>query len=187
MPRLAGPRIQFIERAVPDVRVSRRGEARIAAGHPWVFRPDILQGAAGADEVRVLDERGRVLGGALWADEPAPIALRMTARGEFVPFATLLPERLERAIARRGGADVCRLVHAEADLLPGLFVDRYRDAATIQAATAGIDRREREIAEMLRERLGLRACVARDDGSIPDHEGPPRRKGDPRRRGAGHR
>jgi len=162
---------------VPDVRVSKRGEARIAAGHPWVFRPDVLNATPGADEVRVVDERGRVLGGAFWADEPAPIALRITARGDFVPFATLLPERLERAIARRGGADVCRLVHAEADQLPGLFVDRYGDAATIQAATAGIDRREREIADRLRERLGLRLCVARDDGSVRDHEGLPRRKG----------
>ena len=33
-----------------------------------------------------------------------------------------------------------RLVHAEADGLPGLVVDRYGDVAVIQANTAGMDR-----------------------------------------------
>jgi 23S rRNA (cytosine1962-C5)-methyltransferase len=163
---------------VADVRVSRRGAARIAAGHPWVFRADLVGDATDtADEVRVCDERGRPLAAALAAAAPAPIALRVYARGAFRPFAEVLPERLDRAIGRRSGATVCRLVHAEADEIPGLFVDRYGDAAVVQAATAAIDRREGAIAAMLAERLGLRLVVRRDDGSLRDHEGLAREKG----------
>lgn len=161
-----------------DVRVSKRGAARIAAGHPWVFRADVVGDAPGDDDdARVCDERGRPLASALVAVEPAPIALRVYARGAFRPFAEVWPERLARAIARRGGADVCRLVHAEADEIPGLFVDRYGDAAVVQAATAAIDRREPAIAAALAERLRLRLVVRRDDGSMRDHEGLPRLKG----------
>src|SRR5262249_8678081 len=122
--------------AVPDVRVSKRGAARIAAGHPWTFRADLVDPVPdGADEARVCDERGRPIASALIVPEPAPIALRTYARGPFRRVADDLPQRPARAIARRGGAAVCRLVHAEADELPGLFVDRYGDAAVVQAAT----------------------------------------------------
>src|SRR5262249_4585982 len=176
--RVARHRHPVYRSAVPDVRVSKRGAARIAAGHPWTFRADLVDPVPdGADEARVCDERGRPIASALIVPEPAPIALRTYARGPFRRFADVLPERLERAIARRGGAAVCRLVHAEADELPGLFVDRYGDAAVVQAATGAIDRREPAIAAALAERLGLRLVVRRDDGSLRDHEGLPRQKG----------
>jgi 23S rRNA (cytosine1962-C5)-methyltransferase len=64
-----------------------------------------------------------------------------------------------------------------ADLLPGLFVDRYDDVAVIQTATRALDRREAQVAAVLAERLGLRLVVARDDGSARDHEGLERRRG----------
>src|SRR4051812_7261429 len=110
------------------------------------MRADVAAPAGeGADLVRVTDERGRVIASAMWAPEPAPIALRVYARGgELAPLD--LERRLARAIARRGGETVCRLVHAEADRLPGLFVDRWGEAAVVQAGTAAMDRREAEIA-----------------------------------------
>jgi 23S rRNA (cytosine1962-C5)-methyltransferase len=128
--------------------------------------------------MRVVDARGKVLGSALFAPEPAPIALRVFARGVEVDLdEALLRERLRRAAARRGGLAACRVVHGEADLLPGLFVDRYGDAAVVQTAAAAMDRREGTIARLLVEVLGVRTVVARDDGSARDHDGLPRRKG----------
>jgi len=149
----------------------------VRAGHPWVLRADI----AGApdvdgDEVLVVDERRRPLGSALWAPAPAPIALRVYAR-EAIAFDEVWPARLRQSLARRAGAPVCRLVHAEADRLPGLFVDRYGDVAVVQTATAALDRREAAVARALAGELGLRLVAARDDGSARDHEGLPRRKG----------
>jgi 23S rRNA (cytosine1962-C5)-methyltransferase len=196
----------------PSVRVSARGASRLRAGHPWIFRADVASAPeGGGDVVRVTDERGRALASALWAAPPAPIALRVYARGDrFVPFdEALIAERLSRAAARRrdlygaaagadavgaGGPDPAppvwgaararsrpsmdawRMVHAEADQLPGLFVDRWGDAFVIQSAAAAIDRREAVVAAILARDHGARLVVARDDGSARDHEALPRRK-----------
>jgi 23S rRNA (cytosine1962-C5)-methyltransferase len=161
------------------VVVGARGAARVHRGHPWIFRADVVAGPAGdVDDVQVEDERGRVIGCALWAPDPAPLALRLYLRGAApAAFDDLLDERLDRAVRRRGGAEVARLVHGEADQIPGLFVDRYGDVAVVQAATRAIDRRERAIAARLATTLGLRLVVGRDDGSARDLEGLPRRKG----------
>lgn len=172
-------------RAAPRVTITSRGARRLASGHPWIIRADVVAPPAGdADTVIVVDERGRALGSALWAQPPAHVALRVFARGErFAPLdAELVAVRLDAAFARRRalyGAlpPACRLVHGEADALPGLFIDRWGDAAVIQTATLGMDRREAAIAAALAARLELRLIVARDDGSLRDHEGLPRRKG----------
>lgn len=159
--------------------VGARGAARILRGHPWIFRTDVVSGPApGRDDVRVVDERGRLFGRALWAPDPAPLALRMYARGTApADFDAVLEDRLAQAVARRGGRTVARLVHGEADQLPGLFVDRYNDVAVVQTATGALDRREQRVAETLAQLCRLRLVVARDDGSARDHEGLPRRRG----------
>jgi 23S rRNA (cytosine1962-C5)-methyltransferase len=160
------------------VQLTARGMARVRGRHPWVLRDGAGAGPTGPAAVRVLDERGRPVASALWAPPPAPIALRVYARGEaFVPFdERLLSERIAAAGARRaafGLGESYRLVHGEADGLPGLFVDRWGDAAVVQAGTGVVDALEGVIARLLDARL----VVARDDGSMRDHEGLPRRKG----------
>jgi 23S rRNA (cytosine1962-C5)-methyltransferase len=170
----------------PTVTVSARGATRVRGGHPWVYRAEVVDGEAPAAgvEVRVVDQRRRTLGFALAAGSAtAPIALRVYAVGDAPRrLDELLDDRLAAAVRRRNerfgaSVEVCRLVHGEADRLPGLFVDRWGDAAVVQTATWAFDRREARVAELLRARLGLRMVVARDDGSIRDHEGLPRRKG----------
>ena len=66
-----------------------------------------------------------------------------------------------------------RLVHAEADGLPGLIVDRYGDVAVLQANTAGMDRMMPDILAALLDALPLRAIVARNDSAARQHEGLP--------------
>jgi 23S rRNA (cytosine1962-C5)-methyltransferase len=160
------------------VMVGARGAARVLGGHPWVYRVDVARPPDGdPDDVAVTDERGRPLGAALWAPAPAPIALRLYARGAFASWDGAWPAALARSVARRGGARVGRLVHGEADGVPGLFVDRYEDVVVLQSATRAVDRREDAIAARLRALLDVRLVAARDDGSARDHEGLPRRKG----------
>ncbi len=154
-----------------------RGAARVQRGSPWIYRADVLAPPEGTpDDVEVCDERGRVLGSALWAPPPAPIAMRVYTRISSVAWDAAWPAALDASVARRGGERVCRLVHGEADGVPGLFVDRYEDVAVLQSATGAVDRREAAIAERLAGGLGLRLVAARDDGSARDHEGLPRRK-----------
>jgi len=171
----------------PTVIVSARGAQRVRAGNPWVFAPDVVRADSSAsragdrdDVVRVVDGRGALLGTALYAPG-ARLPLRMLGRGELALDGALLERRIADALARRRAlfpsADAFRVVHGEADLLPGLIVDRYGDVAVIQTAARGMDAREPELALIVERALGARIVVARDDGGARDFEGLERRKG----------
>jgi 23S rRNA (cytosine1962-C5)-methyltransferase len=176
------PAMSELETAV----VSPRGAARVAAGHPWVFRPDVVRGPkqdagdGGPSLVSVRDARGKALGVATWAARPR-LALRMIARDgqpEPTDLPALVAERLGTALARRTALyldrDAYRVVHAESDFLPGLVVDRYADAAVIQTASVAMSAIREQIAAIVRKRLSARVVVCRDDGSARDFEELPR-------------
>ncbi|HSA93035.1 MAG TPA: class I SAM-dependent rRNA methyltransferase [Terriglobales bacterium] len=126
--------------------VSARGATRLAGGHPWVYRSDVVSAQASAgDLVAVHDRRGRRLGTAFYSNA-SEIALRLlsaraVSEGD---LAALLKRRIEQAIAHRRqvvrDSDACRLVFSEADSLPGLIVDRYHDVLSLQALTQAMDR-----------------------------------------------
>jgi 23S rRNA (cytosine1962-C5)-methyltransferase len=167
--------------------VNPRGRARIASGHPWVYRQDVLSGPAtdartgGPALVAVLDQRRRMLASATWATL-SPVALRVLERrsdnAALPELMALVAERLDAALAWRQrlalDRDALRLVHGEADGLPGLFVDRYADAAVMQTTSVAMDAARPALAALLRKCLNVRIVVARDDGSARDFEGLPR-------------
>ena len=168
------------------VLVSAKGATRIASGHPWVYRPEVVKGPksdagdGGPSLVRVVDGRGQPLGVATWAAKPR-LALRMVARPgqpEPVDLVALVSERLGTALARRVALyldrDAYRVVHAESDFIPGLIVDRYADAAVIQTTSVAMSAARAEIAAIVRKRLDARIVVSRDDGSARDFEELPR-------------
>lgn len=170
---------------LPAVTIATRGAVRLRAGHPFVSREDVRVPPSGGDVVLVQDERGGFLGSALWAGQ-GPIALRRLCPQGRSLTRELLAERIAFACELRRGLfassgdpvpDALRVVHGEADGLPGLFVDRYDGAAVIQTATAAMDAREELIAEAVVSVLGVRRVFVRDDGSARDMEGLPRRKG----------
>jgi 23S rRNA (cytosine1962-C5)-methyltransferase len=140
-----------------------------------VWRKDVLDppAAPGGWVVAVVDPRGQPAGQALWA-ERSPLALRLLTRrppSEEPVDAVWFKTRLQAAIARRAtmGREALRLVHAEADGLPGLFVDRYRDRLVVQ-----MDTRKEALAATLEELTGAVQVVCRDDGSGRDFEQLPR-------------
>jgi 23S rRNA (cytosine1962-C5)-methyltransferase len=166
--------------------VSARGATRIAGGHPWVYRADVVRGPkqdagdGGPSLVRVVDARGRALGVATWAARPR-LALRIVTReGQPEPtdLVALVAERLGAALLRRRALyldrDAYRVVHAESDFVPGLVVDRYADAAVIQTTSVAMNAARAEIAAVVRKRLDARIVVCRDDGSARDFEELPR-------------
>src|SRR5688572_26932016 len=105
----------------------------------------------------------------------------MVARAGDPPPAdieSLVRQRLGQALARRRALaldrDAYRVMHAEADLCPGLVVDRYGDAAVVQTTSVAINAARADIAAAVRELLDARIVVARDDGSARDFEELPR-------------
>ena len=160
----------------PSVNVTRRGADRARTGHLWIYRSDISDagGAQGGACVRVADERGRFLGQALYSDR-SEIALRLlTWRDEAIDRAWW-QARLRAAVARRAGltegADACRLVYAEGDLLPSLIVDAYRDVLVLQTLSQGTEAHKDLLVELLVAELQPRAVIERNDVRVRKLEG----------------
>jgi 23S rRNA (cytosine1962-C5)-methyltransferase len=171
-----------MDAGVPEVVLGPRGAARARAGHPWIFRSDVEtadgEGPPAGAEVRAVDARRNFIGRGFWA-RGSPIALRLLGRADVPLDAGLLRARLAHALARRKlllpRADGFRMVHGEADLLPGYFADVYGDSAAVQHLAEWAELRKELLAELVAEVAGVRAVVARDDGSSRDFEGLPRR------------
>ena len=170
---------------VPTAVVSERGAERIRAGHPWIYRSDVVGGEAeGGDLVAVVNERKRRLGWALLSSS-SQITLRMLAGAESPKGAehpderALFRERLLAAIGYRASLEIdgtaCRLVNGEADRLPALVVDRYGDPSgdylVVQTLCQGMDRRLDLITDLLVELLTPRGILARNDPKVRRLEG----------------
>jgi 23S rRNA (cytosine1962-C5)-methyltransferase len=159
----------------PTVVISRRGEERIRAGHPWVYRSDVVDvRAGGGDTVRLLGPRGRRIGSALYSDR-SEIAIRVLTRGDELANADLWRARIEAAVAYRTSlginATAYRLIHGEADLLPSLVVDRYSDYLVVQTLSQGTDRLLPDLVSMLIELLRPVGVLARNDPRVRQLEG----------------
>jgi 23S rRNA (cytosine1962-C5)-methyltransferase len=185
---------------VPTVVVSGRGGDRILAGHPWVYRSDIVKAEAEpGDLVRVAGDGRRKFGYALWSST-SQIAIRMlqgpaspkspeSAESSKSPRSSESPgspdervlfrARLKAAIDYRASlaidATAYRLVNGEADHLPALVVDRYGDPTgdylVVQALCQGMDRRKDLIVELLNELAAPRGILARNDPKVRGLEG----------------
>jgi 23S rRNA (cytosine1962-C5)-methyltransferase len=157
------------------VVVSRKGQARIERGHPWVFRSDVVKdgGASAGAVVRVADVRGTPLGFALWSSR-SEIRLRMIERGETLPEG-FFRHRIERALRWRetvaAGAEAYRVVHGEGDSLPSLVVDRYGEYLAVQTLSQGTERAKPEIVAALVDLLKPRGIVERNDPRVRTLEG----------------
>jgi 23S rRNA (cytosine1962-C5)-methyltransferase len=130
--------------AEPFVKLSARGVARLEGRHPWVYRSDVTEekDVPPGSVVRVLDQRGKFLGTALYSSS-SQIAIRMISHGSVADLPALVAERIRSAIAYRkelvANTDAYRIVFSEADFLPGLIVDRYNDVVTLQILTQAMD------------------------------------------------
>ncbi len=167
----------------PKVKVSRRGAERLQGGHLWIYRGDVDHAPAAlesGDVVALVDGRGRFLAKAFWSAR-SQIALRVVTRDEEPVDEGFLASRLAAAIELRervfGGERFVRLVHGEADLLPGLVVDRYGDVAVMQTLIPATDRRKALLADLLTNALSLRTVVERNDVRVRELEGLPQLKG----------
>ena len=161
-----------------SVVVSARGEQRVRAGHPWIYRADVVDvSATGGEIVEVIGPRRRRIGSALFSDR-SQISIRMLTLGDgAVADEALLRARIRQAVRFRESlgldATAYRLVHGEADLLPSLVVDRYGDYLAIQALSQGMDRLLPAIALIVVELLQPAGILARNDPKVRALEGLP--------------
>src|SRR6516162_2497282 len=145
---------------------------RAEGGHPWVYSNEVrMDAAAKALASGTLVTLRRADDGALGVAMFNPhslLAARLLDRDPARPIGRrFFARRLERAMRLRErlfDTPYYRLVHAEADGLPGLVVDRYGPVLVVQSNTAGMARLEPLVLDALGELLTPEAIVLRNDG-----------------------
>ena len=161
-----------------SIRLREGKERSLRKRHPWVFEGSIASGRADAGEtVRVESHTGEFLA---WGAYSPASAIRVRAwsfdAAERID-AAFFARRIARAVAVRArlpiDSDAVRLVHGEADGLPGLVVDRYGDTLSAQFTAAGVERWKATIADALLYATGLQRLYERSDASVRELEGLP--------------
>jgi len=165
------------------VRITRKGVDRWKAGHPWIYAADVElapKTLTGGEVVRVEDQRGWFLGQAIYSRE-SKITLRWLAWDDVNVDTDFFRARLQAADALRKkalpGESSYRVVHGEADLLPGLVVDRFGDCLSVQFLHKATEQRKAMWVELLVAHFKPRAIVNRSDAGVRKLEGLEAEKG----------
>ncbi|MFN2292186.1 MAG: class I SAM-dependent rRNA methyltransferase [Anaerolineae bacterium] len=168
---------------IADVVLRRGREKPVLNHHPWVFSGAVHRIEGETEDgglVQVVDSRGRYLGTGYLNRRSQIVVRLLTWDREIEIDDRFWLERLRWAIDARqrvAGTNALRLVHAEADLLPGLIVDRYDDWLIMQCLTLGMDRRRDLMAGLLAQLLAPAGIYARDDADVRLQEGLPLESG----------
>lgn len=158
------------------IRLREGKERSLLRRHPWVFQGSIARGGADAGEtVRVEADDGRFLAWAAFSPS-SQIRVRVWSFDEAERIdEAFFARRLRQAVALRGrmgiASDGVRLVHGEADGLPGLIVDRYGDTLSAQFLSAGVERWRDVIVRQLQATTGLERLYERSDSGVRNLEG----------------
>lgn len=161
------------------IRLKPREHKRIVQGHPWIYSNELaMDWAAKAlppgTIVRVAADDGRIIGCAMFNPHTLIAARMLDPDGDAAIDAAWLGARIARALALRErlfDTPFYRLVHAEADGLPGLVIDRYGDVLVVAASTAGMAACAAEIEAALTRLIAPRAIVFAADGAARRLEG----------------
>jgi 23S rRNA (cytosine1962-C5)-methyltransferase len=124
--------------------------------------------------VRVVDPRGWFLGKAFYSST-SKIALRWMSFDDVELGRELLAARIAQADALRRalypGETTYRVVHGEADLLPGLVVDRYGDVLSVQFLIQATEARRELLTDLLVAHFQPRGVMDRSDVNVRTLEG----------------
>jgi 23S rRNA (cytosine1962-C5)-methyltransferase len=158
------------------IRLLEGKERSLLRRHPWIFAGSIARGKADPGEtVRVEAADGRFLA---WGAFSPSSQIRVRAwsfdENERIDHA-FMKRRVARALALRArlapASDGVRLIHGEADGLPGLIVDRYGDVLSAQFLAAGTERWREALADVLIASTGATRLYERSDSGVRALEG----------------
>ena len=160
------------------IRLREGRERSLRRWHPWIFDSAVAKGGADRGEtVRVESAQGEFLAWAAFSPD-SKIRARVWSFEESQRIdAAYLSTLVQRAVRARQRMDIqsdsLRLVHGEADGLPGLIVDRYGDTLVAQFLSAGVERFKAALTQALLAETGLSKLYERSDTSFRAMEGLP--------------
>lgn len=165
---------------IPTVRLRPKAEARaLRHGFPWVYADELVtdrrtQALAPGTIARLEDADRRPLG-TVTVNAGSKIIARMLDRDAgAVIDRDWIAARLARAFALRDrlyDAPFYRLVHAEADGLPGVVIDRFGDTAVVQPNAAWAEAMIGDLAAALDAVTGVTTIVKNGTGRARSLEG----------------
>ena len=179
------------DRVYPSVTVTPKAEAAILRGHPWVYDGEILS----MDEIPengsladVRSRKGAYLGTGFFS-EKSKIRVRLLSRNANDRFDAAFWERklrwaweYRKTVMGPEDLDACRVVFGEADMFPGLTVDKFHDLLSVQVLSVGMEKVKDLLLPLLVRILRedgqpVRGVFLRNDASLRDKEGLPQHKG----------
>lgn len=167
------------QKKLPTVLLRAGEDRRVRAGHPWAFSNEILMDA----ETKALPPgslatlrapSGEALGLVTFNPHSLIAARVLTANPEATVDALFFGRRLAQAVALRErliGVPYYRLIHAEADGLPGIVIDRFGDTLAVQVNTAGMELLTPVLLEALEAELQPTTIVLKNDSPVRELEG----------------
>ena len=163
----------------PSLRLAKGRSKRLRAGHPWVFSNEIemtpeAKALPPGSLVTLIDAGDERLGVATFNPHSLIAARVLSRRAAQSVDSDFLAERLGAALALRQAlfdGPFYRLIHSEADGLPGLIVDRYGEVLAVQTNTAGMERLLPQLLAAFDAVLQPRAVVLINDSPVRKLEG----------------
>ncbi len=151
--------------------------AGILRGHDWVYSNEILKtfgNPSPGDVISVRDGRNRLLGSAIYNPRSIIVARRFSRQRQILD-ADFFRRRIALAESERNHwgvrSDLRRIVHSDADGLPGVILDRYGSVIVLQTLTAAMDARLDMLTEAVREVLAPDALIERNEAPVRKAEG----------------
>ncbi|MFA6321380.1 MAG: class I SAM-dependent rRNA methyltransferase [Candidatus Omnitrophota bacterium] len=137
------------------LKTGKKGAVR--PGHPWIFKSQLTSpdpAIKPGDIIYVTDETGKFIGRGYY-NPKSGIAVRLFTFSDEPVDKNFLQRKLAEAVAKRKNllsvTNAYRAVFSEADGLPGLIVDVYKDTAVMQILTMGMEKLRTEIADIVDE------------------------------------
>ncbi len=166
---------------MPDlskISLKPKKDVPVVSGHPWIFSNGIAKCEASniGEIVEVFSEGGEYIGTGYFNPQGS-ISVRILSRNRDEIFDCKFFEKRFRELddAKRNlipdNTNAYRLCYADADMLPGLIVDKYGDVFVFQIHTAGMDKFREEIISALKNAFKPSAIVERSDIEIRKQEG----------------
>ena len=158
------------------IRLKPGKERSALRRHPWIYDSAIAKGGADAGEtVRVESDSGQFLGWAAFSPSSRIRARVWSFREDQRIDEDFFRQVLQQALAARERFDIqsdgMRLVHGEADCLPGLIVDRYGETLVAQFLSSGSERWKNTLADLFLEFTGTQRLYERSDSGVRGLEG----------------
>ncbi|MEM8555168.1 MAG: class I SAM-dependent rRNA methyltransferase [Pseudomonadota bacterium] len=164
----------------PTVRLKPKADARAMRwGAPWVYADDLVTDRRTKKlepgTLAVLEDAEREPLGLVAVNPGSKIIARMLDRDPTVTIdRAWFARRLRAALALRQATfdtPFYRLIHAEADAMPGVVIDRFGDACVVQPNAAWADARLGDLVAALTALTGAKTVIKNGSGRARSMEG----------------